>query len=134
MFVEIREDAAGRRGDARAKVKKKPMALTNDPKGRRVAFVKREQFPPGSAIARATAGRDVALFNVDGHYHAIDDLCLRCGASLATGKLEGASVLCRCGWTYDLSTGEVRGIPRLSNDRYAASVDGGEVCVTIPEA
>jgi len=110
------------------------MAQANDQRGRRVAFVKHGQFPPGSAIARATAGRDVALFNVDGHYHAVDDLCLRCCASLAAGTLDGASVRCRCGWTYDLATGEVRGIPRLGTERYAAAVDGTDVCVTIPEA
>jgi nitrite reductase/ring-hydroxylating ferredoxin subunit len=110
------------------------MAPSHDPTKRRMAFVKREQFPPGSAMARATAGRDVALFNVDGRYHAIDDLCLRCSASLAAGTLEGASVRCRCGWTYDLATGEVRGIPRLGIDRYAAILDGSDVFVTIPEA
>jgi len=110
------------------------MAQANDQRGRRVAFVKHGQFPPGSAIARATAGRDVALFNVGGQYHAVDDLCLRCCASLAAGTLDGTSVRCRCGWTYDLATGEVRGIPRLGTERYAAAVDGADVCVTIPEA
>jgi nitrite reductase/ring-hydroxylating ferredoxin subunit len=44
-------------------------------------------------VVRA-ADNAVAIFNVDGKLFAIDDWCLRCGASLASGALRGRRVIC----------------------------------------
>ncbi|HWS12919.1 MAG TPA: Rieske 2Fe-2S domain-containing protein [Rhodocyclaceae bacterium] len=67
-----------------------------------------------------TAGGPIALFDVAGVVHAIEDGCLRCGSSLATGAVEGTMVVCRtCGWRYDLASGGVVGLPALRLSTYA---------------
>ncbi|HEY2817694.1 MAG TPA: Rieske 2Fe-2S domain-containing protein, partial [Casimicrobiaceae bacterium] len=52
----------------------------------------------------------VALFDVEGRMFAIDDLCVRCGTSLAEGTLTDTVVSCiGCDWRYDVKTGCVNG-------------------------
>jgi 3-phenylpropionate/trans-cinnamate dioxygenase ferredoxin subunit len=87
---------------------------------------------PGTALARTVGGYTIALFNVDGALHALDDACLRCCASLAAATLDGARVVCACGFGYDLATGAVRGVERLRTGRYDVTVVGDDVCVAIP--
>ena len=76
------------------------------------------------------ADNAVAIFNVDGRLFAIDDSCLRCGASLASGALRGRHVSCsRCDWQYDVITGCVHGVPRLRIDRFEVKIVNSQVLV-----
>ena len=84
----------------------------------------RSPLAPGSRLLVETALGPIAVFEVDGTVHAIEDGCLRCGSSLATGMLEGAVVTCRvCGWQYDIASGCLVGLPalRVPNCRVRAS-------------
>jgi 3-phenylpropionate/trans-cinnamate dioxygenase ferredoxin component len=54
-----------------------------------------DEVPPGTGNCFTVAGKEVALFNVDGTVYAIEDSCLHKGASLATGALDGKVVTCR---------------------------------------
>jgi nitrite reductase/ring-hydroxylating ferredoxin subunit len=70
----------------------------------------------------------IALFNVNGHVFAIDDRCMRCGSSLALGKLRGQCVACPiCAWQYDVTTGRVDGLPALCADTFDVRVNGQHV-------
>jgi 3-phenylpropionate/trans-cinnamate dioxygenase ferredoxin subunit len=45
---------------------------------------------------------------VDGHLYAFDDTCTHLGCSLATGKLDGTTVTCRChGSQFNVTSGAV---------------------------
>jgi len=89
-----------------------------------------EQLACGSAILCALDHTVVAMFNVDGHVFAVDDLCVRCGSSLAAGKLVGRLVTCSgCDWQYDVGIGCVRGVPALCIDTFEAKIVDGRVLV-----
>ena len=61
-----------------------------------------------------TGDGPVVLFEVAGGLCAVEDGCLRCGASLLSGSLQGTVVTCRtCGWRYDVVQGCVVGLPAL---------------------
>jgi len=76
------------------------------------------------------ADNAIAVFNVDGGLFAIDDSCLRCGASLASGAFRGRQVICsRCDWQYDVITGCVHGVPRLRIDRFEVKIVNSQVLV-----
>src|SRR5688572_3060686 len=67
-----------------------------------------EQVPSGTGTTVNLAGKDVAIFNVDGIVHAIDDTCLHAGASLGSGRLNGPIVTCPAhGLKYDVTTGQL---------------------------
>ena len=59
-----------------------------------VEIARLDQIPPGSGSRFTTAGKDVAVFNLDGTIWAIDDTCPHAGGSLGMGKLDGTIVTC----------------------------------------
>ena len=48
---------------------------------------------PGSRVVEVD-GEAIALFHVEGAYHAIDDVCTHDGGPLASGELAGHKVAC----------------------------------------
>ena len=62
--------------------------------------------PPGGGLELVVDDRIVALFNVDGSYHALDGICSHQGGPLGKGGLTGCVVTCPWhGWQYDVRTG-----------------------------
>jgi 3-phenylpropionate/trans-cinnamate dioxygenase ferredoxin subunit len=57
-------------------------------------------------------GTRIAVFNIDGAYHAIEDLCTHDGGDLASGCLEGDAIVCpRHGARFCVRTGEALSAP-----------------------
>ncbi len=49
----------------------------------------------------------IAVFNIDGDYYAIEDICTHDGAELTGGKVEGDQIICpRHGARFAIKTGE----------------------------
>src|SRR5271156_629803 len=90
------------------------------------------KVPPGTGTTVTIAGKEVALFNVDGTIHATDDGCLHHGASLGASKLEGKIVTCRAhGWKYDVTTGCVAHVPDYGVKSYPVKVVDGKIMVAV---
>lgn len=54
----------------------------------------------------------VAVFNLDGEFFALEDVCTHDGGELAGGEIEDGCVVCpRHGARFDIRTGEVRSPP-----------------------
>ena len=84
----------------------------------------------GTAIVVAISGTKIAVVNVGGRLYALDDSCVRCGSSLAAGSLRGKEVTCpRCDWRYDVTNGQVNGVPALRTDTFEVKTIGCQVMV-----
>lgn len=71
-----------------------------------------DALPPGSRRVVEVDGVGVAVFNLDGRYYAIEDVCTHDGGELASGKLEGEAIVCpRHGARFSVKTGEVLAPP-----------------------
>jgi 3-phenylpropionate/trans-cinnamate dioxygenase ferredoxin subunit len=93
-----------------------------------------DELPPGRGMSVTVAGRDVALFNVEGTIYAIDDSCLHQGSSLGMSELRGKVVTCRGhGWRYDVTTGGILHAPGVGVDTYPVQVVDGKIIVAIGE-
>jgi len=91
-----------------------------------------DRIPPGKSTTVEVDGKTVALFNVDGAIHAIADACLHAGQSLGYGILQGKVVRCRAhGWRYDVTNGEIVGVPGSGVACYQARVENGRVLVAV---
>ena len=102
---------------------------------RLVRIARLDQLASGRGVAFAVAGDAVALFRVGGQTLAIDDACARCGSSLASGTLRGATVACAgCGWEYDVRTGAVSGVPALRIDTFEVTVVDSVVMLAVEPA
>jgi nitrite reductase/ring-hydroxylating ferredoxin subunit len=91
-----------------------------------------EQIAPGRSLVVSVAGKSVALFNVGGQIHAIDDSCMHQGASLGAGKIDGKIVTCIAhGLKYDVTTGYVGGSPGYGVASHAVQVVDGKIAVAV---
>lgn len=71
-----------------------------------------EDLPPGTRKVVDIDGAQVAVFNLQGRLHAIEDVCTHDGGELASGELEGEVIVCpRHGARFSVITGEVLGPP-----------------------
>jgi nitrite reductase/ring-hydroxylating ferredoxin subunit len=86
-------------------------------------------IPEGSCKIVRVDDQSVAVFNVEGRYYAIDDICTHDGGPLAEGPLEGATIECpRHGARFDVRTGEVLAPPAtVPVPTYAVRISGDEI-------
>ena len=74
----------------------------------------RSELPPGGRTLLEVDGRAIALFNVDGTFYAIDDVCTHDGGPLAEGDLDGCAIECpRHGARFDVRTGKPLCMPAV---------------------
>lgn len=77
-----------------------------------VDVAKVEELPPGSHKTVDVEDTMIALFNCDGEFYAIEDVCTHDGGILTGGTVEGCQVECpRHGAWFDIKTGEALSPP-----------------------
>ena len=78
-------------------------------------------------------GKELALFNVDGKFYAIDNTCTHRGGPLGEGFLEGDIVTCPWhGAKYDVRTGKVMGLPATQSVKsYRIIIKNNEIFVEL---
>ncbi len=86
--------------------------------------------PAGTSKCVEANGKQIALFNIGGTFHAIDNTCLHRGGPLAEGELDGTVVTCPWhGWQYDVTTGVNTMDESERVERYDVKVEAGAVYV-----
>ena len=72
------------------------------------------EIPVGSTNSFEIMGKKIAVCNVNGSFHAIEDVCTHDGAPLDQGTLEGNLITCpRHGAKFDVTTGAAVGMPAV---------------------
>ncbi|MBS1796639.1 MAG: Rieske 2Fe-2S domain-containing protein [Acidobacteria bacterium] len=101
--------------------------------GRLVTVGKTDAVPPGrGATVKLKDGGEVALFNVDGKFHAIENFCPHKGYPLADSRLYGATVECDLhGWRIDVTTGECLTKKECSLEAYEVVVEDGWIKILV---
>jgi nitrite reductase/ring-hydroxylating ferredoxin subunit len=91
------------------------------------------EVPPGQAKQVQANGKAIALFNLGGSYHAIDNTCPHRGGPLAEGEVEGNAVTCPWhGAKFSVTSGEVLSPPaRAGVASYRTRVNGQDIEVEI---
>ena len=90
--------------------------------------------PPGTGKVVQAASREIALFNLQGTFYALDNRCTHVGGPLGQGEVEGTTVTCPWhGSQFNIMTGEVlRGPARRPVAVYPVHVEGNDVMADIP--
>jgi nitrite reductase (NADH) small subunit/3-phenylpropionate/trans-cinnamate dioxygenase ferredoxin subunit len=103
--------------------------------GEFVTVAKVGAIPVGEGETFTVGERLVAVFNQDGEYFAINDLCPHMGASLAAGSLEDGVVTCPWhAWRFKICDGTWCDSPKIKTDSYEVRIAGDEIQVRMPEA
>jgi 3-phenylpropionate/trans-cinnamate dioxygenase ferredoxin component len=96
-----------------------------------VKVATRDELPPGGKKLVEIDGRAIAVFNVDGRYYAIDDVCTHDGGPLAEGELVGSEIECpRHGARFDVRSGQPLCMPAIEPVAvHAVELKGDDVYV-----
>lgn len=88
---------------------------------------------PGKAMKVEVNDEEVALFNLDGTYYAIGDVCTHAGGPLSEGELEGEEVECPWhGSRFNVRTGEVLTPPApKAVESYSVKVEGEDILISL---
>ncbi len=101
--------------------------------GMMVAFVrvaKTTDMPPGSGRVVVVQGHPVALFNIEGRFYALSNVCLHRGGPVGEGELDGPIVTCPMhGWEYDVRTGSNTINPSARLRTFEVRIEGDDVLV-----
>jgi 3-phenylpropionate/trans-cinnamate dioxygenase ferredoxin component len=98
-----------------------------------VKVVSAGEMPPGSKKLAEVDGRPIAVFNVDGSFYAIDDVCTHDGGPLAEGELSGCEIMCpRHGARFDVRTGRALCMPAVESVAvHSTELRGDDVYVAL---
>jgi len=97
-----------------------------------VKCAKLSDLAPGSCRPVQAAGRELALFNVDGTVYCLDNTCLHRGGPLGEGFLEGEVITCPWHrWQYNVRTGESLVDPAAKVATHPVRVEGEEIKVAV---
>lgn len=90
-----------------------------------------EAVPAGrGATVQLKDGSEVALYNVNGNFHAIENFCPHKGFPLADSRLYGNVVECdHHGWRFDVASGTCITKPKCSIESYEVRVVDGWIYV-----
>jgi nitrite reductase/ring-hydroxylating ferredoxin subunit len=88
-----------------------------------------DQIPAGQARLVEVNGSEIALFNIGGAFHAIDNSCTHVGGPLCEGEIQGVEIICPWhGAAFDLTTGRAVGPPATESvKRYEVRVTGSDL-------
>jgi len=87
---------------------------------------------PGATVVEVD-GDLIALFHIEGAFHALDDVCTHDGGPLASGEIIGHKVACpRHGAKFDIRTGAALSMPAVRATRtHDVKVEAGGVWVRL---
>jgi 3-phenylpropionate/trans-cinnamate dioxygenase ferredoxin component len=101
--------------------------------GEKITVGRVEDVPPGrGATVELDSGKELALYNVGGTFHAIENFCPHRGAPLADGQLCGHTVECDWhGWRFDVRSGACLTNPAQPVEVYEVVIEDGWIKILL---
>lgn len=95
-----------------------------------------DELAPGSRKLIDFEYVTVALFNINGQYYCIEDVCTHDGGPLAEGELKGHVIACpRHGAEFDIRDGRALTMPAVTPaPTYEVRIEGEDILIASPDA
>ncbi len=85
---------------------------------------------PGQGRLVQVDGRDIALFNVNGTYYAVDAVCPHEEGPLHEGEVDGETIVCPWhGYDFNMKTGECSVDSELRVTTFVVKTEGNDVFI-----
>jgi nitrite reductase/ring-hydroxylating ferredoxin subunit len=89
-----------------------------------------QDLAPGECNEFVVGDRIIALFNVEGSFHAVDGICPHQGGPLGKGTLFGCIVTCPWhGFQFDVTTGQHQTSKSLVHPTFPVKLEDGQVWI-----
>ncbi len=100
---------------------------------KKIQIARVSELAPGQYKSVEIEGERIALFNIDGKFYAIQDMCTHDRGILTGGTLTGYIIECpRHGAQFDVRTGAVVRLPAYVGLKvYPVSIEGDDVFITL---
>lgn len=96
-----------------------------------VKVANKSEVASGSGKLVDVNGKEIAIFNMNGNFHAIDNTCPHRGGSLSEGSLDGNVVSCPWhGWQFDITSGSCLTDPAAQQNKYEVKVEGEDILIS----
>jgi nitrite reductase (NADH) small subunit/3-phenylpropionate/trans-cinnamate dioxygenase ferredoxin subunit len=90
------------------------------------------EIAPGTGKVVRLGRDEIALFNVEGRFHAIDNTCPHAGAPIGVCRFDGRVATCGYhGMRFDVTTGDCPDASGWSVQTYDTRVVGDEVQIAV---
>jgi 3-phenylpropionate/trans-cinnamate dioxygenase ferredoxin subunit len=98
-----------------------------------IDVAKVDELTPGNRKIIATDVAEIAVFNLDGEFFAIEDVCTHDGGELASGVCDGDQIICpRHGARFCIRSGKVLTPPAYEDiETFPVRIDQGVVQIDI---
>lgn len=101
-----------------------------------IKVCKASELSSGQAKSIQTNGKEIAVFNVNEKYYAIENTCIHAGGPLNEGHIDTENCAVTCswhGWGYDLATGKCVTHPKqdVFIKTYTVKIQGDEIFVQV---
>lgn len=92
-----------------------------------------DAVPAGrGATVELKDGAEIAVFNADGKFYALENFCPHKGVPLAESPIRGSAVECKLhGWRFDLRSGECLKKKSCSIETYDVTIDDGWIKILV---
>lgn len=95
-----------------------------------VKVARTSDLAPGEKMLVEYDDEDVGLFNIDGTFYAISDVCTHDGGPLVEGTLEGDQIICpRHGARFNVKTGQQTMPAFAPVPLYEVKVEGDDIFI-----
>lgn len=96
-----------------------------------VVVAKTEKIMPGQTHTVEVEGMQITVFNVDGNYYALNDICIHRGGPLGQGDFEKNTVTCPWhAWKFDVKTGTCLTNPMAKAVSYQTKIKGTNILIS----
>ena len=100
--------------------------------GKLVKVASTNELTSGEGKVIDAENEQIALFNIEGTYHAIDNICQHAGGPLGEGSTEGNVVTCPWhAWEYDVTSGACLTNPNVQQRSYPVTVEGNDIFIEL---
>ena len=95
-----------------------------------IKVAKTSDLKPGEKMLVEYEEEDVGLFNLDGEFYAISDVCTHDDGPLVEGTLDGDCIICpRHGARFNVKTGEQTMPAFAPVPLYEVKIDGDDILI-----
>ncbi|MBI4163028.1 MAG: Rieske 2Fe-2S domain-containing protein [Candidatus Aenigmarchaeota archaeon] len=97
-----------------------------------VKVASKNDVKSGEGKTVSAGGKEIALFNIDGQFFAIDNTCAHRGGPLGEGMLEGNVVTCPFhGWKFNVQNGSSVMPPGAKVKSFAVKLEGDDIMLEV---
>lgn len=90
--------------------------------------------PPGTGKVFTAMGREIGVFNVDGEFHAISNICPHQYRPIGTAEFQGKMLTCLWhSFEFNVETGDCPVAPQFRLTKFPVQIEGENILVAFSE-